>query len=122
MKQKHTFFLQTKDYKVRYSATTRDEAFAMFFLDVEKGNITLEEIGTIVMLNDPRKQGDKGNYPFRTAPILFQMKLLSASVATSNIMAATGVTQKEADQMLLQASFNDSRILPIMAKLREVKH
>ena len=115
--KKRSYFLETKDYKVRYSAKDRDEAFAMFFLDVEKGNIALEELGNIVMLHDRSKE-----YPFRTAPILFQMKLLSASAATSNIMAYTGVEQKEADRMLLEASFSDSRIIPIMQKLKEVKN
>lgn len=112
-KQKHNYFLETKDYKVHYFAHNRNEAFAMFFLDVEKGNVDLSEIGTIVMLHD-----GKETYPFRTAPILFQMKLLSASAATSNIMAATGVDQKEADKMLLKMSFNDSKLLPIIQKLK----
>jgi hypothetical protein len=116
MKQKHSYFLESKNYKVHYTAHSRDEAFAMFFLDIEKGNIDLSEIGTIVMLHDGKEE-----YPFRTAPILFQMKLLSASEATSNIMATTGVDQQEADKMLLKASFNDSRLMPIMAKLRQVK-
>lgn len=114
---KRSYFLETKNYKVRYSAKSRDEAFAMFFLDVEKGNIRLEEIGSIVMLHDRVQE-----YPFRTAPILFQMKLLSASAATSNIMATTGVTQKEADEMLLKASFSDSRLLPIIQKLKLPQH
>jgi len=113
--KKRSYFLETKNYKVRYSAKSRDEAFAMFFLDVEKGNITLEELGTIVMLHDRDKE-----YPFRTAPILFQMKLLSATAATSNIMAATGVDQKEADKMLLKMSFNDSKLLPIIQRLKNV--
>jgi hypothetical protein len=112
-KQQHSYFIQTKEHKIPYRAHTRDEAFAKFFLDVEKGNVALEELGTIIMLHD-----GKETYPFRVAPLLFQMKLISASLATSNIMAATGVDQKEADQMLLKASFNDSRILPLIQKLK----
>lgn len=114
---KHQYFLETKNYKIHYSAESRDEAFAMFFLDVEKGNVALEEIGTIVMLHD-----GKETYPFRTAPTLFQMKLLSANAATSNIMAATGVDQKEADKMLLKMSFNDAKLLPIIQKLKLKQH
>ena len=115
-KKLHSYLVETKDHKIPYRAHSRDEAFAKFFIDVEKENVALDEIGTIIMLHD-----DKETYPFRTAPILFQMKLLSASAATSNIMAATGVDQKEADMMLLKYSFNDTRIFPLIQKLKAQK-
>ena len=114
MTKQHSYLIETKEHKVPYRAQNRDEAFAKFFLDVEKENISVEEIGSIIILHDGIKQ-----YPFRTAPLLFQMKILSASEATSNIMAITGVDQKEADRLLLKMSFNDSKLIPLIQKLKQ---
>ena len=108
------YFMQTKNDKVLIKAKDPDEAFAKFFKDVEDGKVPLENLGNIVILHDR-----KDEYPFRTVPLLFQMKLIDASTAVSNIMACTGVSQKEAEQMLLKHSFKDSRLIPIISKLRE---
>jgi hypothetical protein len=112
------FMLKTKGLTLIYSAKDKDYAFAMFFKDVADERIPISEIGNLVMLYDTKKKGDKSEYPFRVAPLLFQMKLLSQDAAVSNIIACTGVTQKEAEDMLFKTSFADSRILPIIDELR----
>lgn len=108
------YYIHTRNDKVLIKARNRDEAFAKFFKDVEDGKVPLENLGNIVMLHDR-----KDEYPFRTVPLLFQLKLIDASMAVSNIMACTGVAKKEAEQMLLEYSFKDSRLIPLINKLRE---
>jgi hypothetical protein len=110
--------LKTKGLSLVYSAKDKDYAFAMFFKDVADERIPIKELGNIVMLFDAKRKGEKGQYPFRVAPLLFQMKLLSQDVAVSNIIACTGVTIKEAEDMLFKASYQDSRILPLIDELR----
>jgi hypothetical protein len=104
--------LRTKSLKLLYTAKNKEYAFANFFKDVADEKISLSELGNLVMLSDTRKKGDDGEYPFRTVPLLFQMKIVSRDVAVSNIMAVTGVGQKEAEQMLFDYSFKDARLLP----------
>lgn len=112
------FILKTKGLSLIYSAIDRDHAFASFFKDVADERLPISELGNIVMLYDTKKKGDKAEYPFRVAPLLFQMKLLNQNDAVSNIMACTGATQKEAEDMLFKTSFQDSRILPLIDQLR----
>jgi hypothetical protein len=107
------FYMHTKTDKVLIKAKNRDEAFAKFFKDVEDGKIGLDTLGNIVILFDRREE-----YPFRTVPLLWQMKLIDASTAVSNIMACTGVNKKEAEEMLGEYGFKDSRLIPLINKLR----
>jgi hypothetical protein len=109
----HVFIIETKDDKVLIRAKDKDHAFAKFFKDVMDEKVPLEKLGSIVILSD-----GKNEYPFRIAPLLWQMKLISGDVAVSNIMAVTGVSQKEAEGMLLQMSFKDSRLIPLIEELR----
>lgn len=108
------YFVHTKNDKVLIKAKNRDYAFAKFFKDVEDGKVPLEDLGNIVILHDRNEE-----YPFRTIPLLWQMKLIDGSTAVSNIMACTGVSQKEAEEMLGECGFKDSRLIPIINKLRE---
>lgn len=108
------YFIATKNDMVLIKAKNRDYAFAKFFKDVEDGKVSLEELGSIVILHDHNEE-----YPFRTAPLLWQMKLIDGSTAVSNIMACTGVSEKEAEEMLGEYGFKDSRLIPIINKLRE---
>lgn len=110
--KKKLYVIQTKDDKVRVEAKDRDEAFAKFFLEIESGKVPLSKLGSIVILKDRKEE-----YPFRTVPLLYSLKLISGADAVSNIIACTGVEQKEAEQMLLDNSFKDSRLIPLMRKL-----
>lgn len=112
------FLLKTKGLTLLYTAKDKDYAFAMFFKDVADERLPISELGNIVMLYDTKKKGDKAEYPMRVVPLLFQMKLLNQDAAVSNIIACTGVTQKEAEDMLFKTSFADSRILPLIDELR----
>ena len=111
--------IQTKGLQVTEVAKDRDHAFAKFFKEVADERIPLSELGSLVILIDPKRKGDNGQYPFRTIPLLFQMKLLSQDVAVSNIIACTNVTQKEAEDMLFKYSLKDSRLLPLIEELRK---
>lgn len=116
------YIIQTKGLKVLQIAKDRDHAFAQFFKDVADERIPISELGNIIMLLDPTiksKNDDDKQFPFRTVPILFQMKLLDKDASISNIMACTGVTVDEAEKMLLKHSFKDSRLLPIIEELRQ---
>jgi len=111
------FYIQMKDRQVEITAKNRDYAFAKLFKDVADDKIHLSELGNIVMLKQKNARPDQ-EYPFRTVPLLWQMKLITAEIAVSNIMAVTGVEQKEAEKMLTQMSFVDSKLLPLIEELR----
>lgn len=113
------YILKTKGLQLCYTAKDRDYAFAKFFKDVADERIPISELGNLVMLYDSKKKGDKGEYPFRVVPLLFQMKLISQDVAVSNIIAVTDITQKEAEDMLFKTSFQDSRFIPLIDELRK---
>jgi len=116
------YIIQTKGLQVLEIAKDRDYAFATFFKDVQDGRIPLSELGNIIILIDPKLKGDKGQYPFRTVPLLFSMKLLSQDDAVSNIMATISVTQKEAEDILFKDSFKDSRLIPLIEELSREEH
>lgn len=110
------YVIDSKKDKTIIKAKNRDEAFAKFFKDVEDGKLPLKELGNVIILHDRKEQ-----YPFRTVPLLWQMKLIDGSVAVSNIMACTGVSQKEAEEMLGEYGFKDSRLIPLINKLRRAE-
>jgi len=114
MKVLHPYVIEFKGGKIRIPAKNRDTAFAKFFKNVVDSKISLEDIGAIVILHDGKKE-----YPFRTAPLLWQMKVIDKKTAIANIRACTGVTKKEAEEMLYKFSFKDSRLIPLINKLKE---
>jgi hypothetical protein len=106
--------MEYKGGKMRIIAENRDEAFAKFFKDVIEGKISLDDLGNIIILHDRKEQ-----YGFRTVPLLWQMKLIDKQTAIANIIACTGAETKEAEKMLYKYSFDDSRLIPLIEKLRE---
>ena len=112
--RKRLYVIKYKGGKMRIIAENRDEAFAKFFKLVSEDKISIEDLGNIVILHD-RKE----DYPFRTVPLLWQMKLIDKQTAIANIVACTGAETKEAEKMLYKYSFNDSRLIPLIEKLRE---
>lgn len=113
-KQLHTFFIESKNKRFRYRAHDRDEAFAKFFIDIEAGKIPLNQVDELITL----WKVNKDSFKLRTTPLLFQLKLLSADVAAEQIMTTAHVDSKTANQMLLDYSFKDSRLLSIMERLK----
>ncbi len=114
MKKICLYIIETKDDKVRIQAKNRDEAFAKFFLDVESGKVPIDKLGALVMLKDR-----KDEIPFRTVPLLFQLKLMSEKDAVANLMATVGYNKKEATEKLYDMGFKDARIIPIMRRIQE---
>jgi len=110
----HHYIVEYKGGKIRIIAENRDIAFAKFFKNVADGKIPLEDIGVVVILHDKRE-----TYPFRTAPLLWQMKIINKEIAVANIRVCTGATKKEAENMLYEFSFKDSRLIPLINKLKE---
>jgi hypothetical protein len=107
------FIIKAKQNEWHILAKNKDYAFAKFFKDVADDKIHLSELDNIIILT--RKNAPEGSeIPFRTVPLLYQMKLLSAESAVSNIMAVTGATQKEAEDMLMKESYADSRLIPFI--------
>ena len=111
------FIITAKEHEWHIFAKDKDYAFAKFFKDVADDKIHLDELGNIIVLK--RKHAREGQeIPFRTTPLLYQMKLISSSDAVSNIMAVTNVDQKEAEDMLMKYSFKDGHLLPFIDELR----
>lgn len=111
------YTVQMKSDSIEIFAKNRDYAFAKFFKDVADDKIRLDQLGNIVILKQ-KHGGPNNEYPFRTAPLLWQMKLISTDLAVSNIMAVAEVSQKEAEQLLYKYSFQDARLLPFIEELR----
>lgn len=108
------YTISLKDRNIVVKAKNRDYAFANLFKDVADDKIRISELGNIVMLH-----GHKDDYPFRTVPLLWQMKLIDGDTAVANIMEVTDVSKEEAEQLLTKYSFDDSRLLPIIEELRK---
>jgi hypothetical protein len=113
MKQR-IYVVCSKTKETKILAKNRNEAWAKFWKSVADEKTPLSELGNIVILKDQKQE-----YPFRTVPLLWQMKLIDKDMAISNIMACTSVSQKEAEQMLMDYSFKDSRLIPLIDKLRQ---
>ena len=111
------YTITMKDSSVEVFAKNRDYAFAKFFKDVVNDKIRLDQLGNIIILKQKNARPNQ-EYPFRTIPLLWQMKLITADMAISNIMAVTGATLKEAEKMLTKMSFEDSRLIPFIEELK----
>jgi len=107
------YTISLKDRNVTFKAKNRDYAFAKLFKDVADDKIRISELGNIVMLH-----AHKDDYPFRTVPLLWQMKLIDGDTAVANIMEVTGVSKKEAELLLTKYSYEDSRLIPFIEELR----
>lgn len=112
-KKKNLYTITSKNVKIRMEAPNRDIAFAKFFKDVADGKVPLSDVGNIVMLKD-----GKNEYPFRTVPLLWQMKVIDLETAVANIVDCVGGDEREAKEMLFELGYKDSRLIPIIERLR----
>lgn len=111
------YIIEYKDGSIEVYAKNRDYAFAKFFKDVADDKIRIDQLGNIVILKQ-KHGGPNNEFPFRTVPLLWQMKLISTDLAVSNIMATTNVNKKEAEKMLTTLSFKDAHLIPFIEELR----
>lgn len=111
-KKNKLYTVEYRNGKIKILAKNRDEAFAKFFKAVKDKKIPLDNVGQVIILHNKKEK-----YPFRTAPLLWQMGIIDTETAVKGIMACTGVSQDEAELMLYKFSYNDSRLLPIILNL-----
>lgn len=108
--------VSTMNETILVNADNRKEAYAKFFLDVKQGKYPLDKIGGIIMVTDP---DDGKEYPFRTTPALWLMKLIPPETAFATIEKILDLdpsTDESAD-MLLQSARQDMWILDEVKRL-----
>lgn len=117
--QLQMFELSSKDIHIVIPATTRDEAFAKFFLKIKQGEISIDQIGCIVMSHEGKDEGD--NVPFRTVPTLWLMELISNSTAFNTLdqMLDLDPNTDESATILVNSAKQDMWILDEIKKLEE---
>lgn len=111
------FIIEAKGDKMLIEAVDRDHAFAQYFYDIINEKVTLDKLGTIILLKGQRKDGGD-DIAFRTAPLLWKMGVIGTVTAVDNIVEAVGVTRAEAKKMLKKAGDADARLIPLIEEIR----
>jgi hypothetical protein len=119
------YVIETKNDKVLIAVpdnkdanTERMTAFAKYFLDIIEQKISLDKIGSIVMLHKPEEQDQKNWYPFRVAPLLWKMNILGTAHAVDSVISCIGGTRKEAKKMLKKCADADADLIPLIEKMK----
>ena len=105
--------ITTKDIDIVIPANDPQEAYAKFFLEVKKGNISIDDLGNILMLHD---EGEE--YPFRIVPTLWLMKIIGPETAIVTLQVILEIEDEdEAANVLLSSARQDSWILDKMKEI-----
>jgi hypothetical protein len=107
------FIVETKDDKVLIEAEDKDHALAKYFKDIIEQNISLEKIGSIIILSDGEEQ-----YPMRTVPLLWKMGALSTRLALDNLQQVLGISRFEAKKLLRKYGDVDAHLVPLIDELK----
>lgn len=107
------YMVDTKDCKFFVRASSRQEAFAYFFLDILDGKIDMADIGHLIMLVDNGEE-----YALRTAPVLVLLEVLPKDLAISGISEMTGTSLQEAEQILDICMEEDKEMADLVLELK----
>lgn len=110
------FRVTTKNVDTNIIAENRKEVYAKFFLKIKKGEIKLDDVGCIVMVEE-----DGEEYGFRTVPTLWLMELISPEVAFATLedMLNLNPNTDKAANILIKSAKQDMWILDLIEKLEE---
>ena len=112
------FNLSSKDIDIMIPAKDRQESFAKFFLMVKKGEISIDDLGCLVVSREGEDEGD--DVPFRTVPTLWLLELISPATAFNILeqMLDLDPDTDEAANLLLSSANQDMWILD---KIEEIE-
>ena len=98
------------------NAETRKEAYARFFIEVKEGRYPMSKIGGLISVRDP---DDGEDYPFRTTPTLWLMRLIPPETAFATIEELLDLdpSTDASANMLLQSAKQDMWILDEIKRL-----
>jgi len=97
-------------------ARTRKEAIAKYFKAVRGGEITLDQLGQLIMIVDP---DDGERYPLRVIPTVYNLGLMRLDEAAENVSLLLGISRVEARKTLRRAARKDQWILQEIKRLEE---
>ncbi|MBU0846620.1 hypothetical protein KKH23_05470 [Patescibacteria group bacterium] len=108
--------VETMDEKTMIPAENRKEAYAKFFINVKLGKHPLNKIGGLISVRDP---DDGEDYPFRTTPTLWLMKIITPETAFATIekMLDLDPSSEDSAKLLLQSAKQDMWILDEIKRL-----
>ena len=119
------YVIETKDDKVLLEVPDNKDknqermyAFAKYFLSILDEKVTLDKIGSIIMLHEPEQNDEKQWYPFRVAPLLWKMNIIGTSKAIDSIISCVGGSRQEAKKMLKQCADKDADLIPLIDDLK----
>ena len=105
--------ITTRNIELVIPANNRQEAYAKFFIEVKKGNISLDNLGNLLMLHD---EGEE--YPFRVVPTLWLMELIGPETAMVTLQVILELKDmEEAAGLLMSSARNDSWILDTIKEI-----
>jgi hypothetical protein len=124
------YIIETKEDKVLIAVPDNKDAdkermlaFAKYFLDIVDEKISLDKIGSIILLHKPEETNQNNWYPFRVVPLLWKMNVIGTALAVDNIVACLNVHRKEAKKLLKDCADRDADLIPLIEdlKLAEIK-
>ena len=101
------FKIRTKNDTVIVSAKDKREAWGKYFKDVINQNVSISDLGNILMLTD--ENGEET--PCRVVPILWKMEVINDETAIASLRAiGVATSNNEARKLLETTSKADSWI------------
>ena len=108
------YLITTKNDSRIVPAKNRAQAFAKYFLEVRRGNISLDQLGHVVILRDPDNYEE---YPFRVVPTIWLLGLISEETAIENIALILDTDRERAKQLLHKCAEEDKHVLEEMNQI-----
>jgi len=96
------FEIVYKNGSVHILAENKEEAYAKFFKMIVDHEISLDDIGHVIILKEDGKE-----YPFRTVPTLYNLGIMDRRTAVVNLSSLLGIPLQMSDKLLFISSEED---------------